>query len=62
MSDYLSYKSFIKKFEYFTVNVDKQVDKLWWLLSSVKGDAYESIKNLSLEESNYEVALKEIKG
>ena len=61
MSDYLTYKSFIKKFEYFTVNVNKQVDKLWWLLSSVKGDAYESIKNLSLEESNYEVALERLK-
>ena len=39
MSDYLAYKSFMKKFEYFVISVDKFVDRLWWLLSSVKGDA-----------------------
>ena len=60
MSDYLSYKSFIKKFDYFSVNVVKNVDKLWWLLSSVKGDAYELIKNLSLEGINYQVALDKL--
>ena len=61
MSDYLAYKSFIKKFEYFSVNVEFFFDKLWWLLSSVKGDAYELIKNLSLEGINYQVALDKLK-
>ena len=60
MSDYLAYKSFIKKFEYFVINVEQLVDKLWWLLSSVKGDAYELIKNLSLEATNYQVALDKL--
>ena len=57
VTDYLAYKSFIKKFEYFTISVEKDVDKLWWLSSSIKGDAYELIKTLSLEEANYKIAL-----
>ena len=59
-TDYLAYKSFIKKFAYFTVSVENDVDKLWWLFSSVKGDAYELIKTLSLEDANYNVALQRL--
>ena len=59
-TDYLAYKSFIKKFEYFTVSVENDVDKLWWLFSSIKGNAYELIKYLSLEEENYNIALERL--
>ena len=59
-TDYLAYKSFIKKFEYFTISVENDVDKLWWLFSSIKGDAYELIKYLSLEEANYNIALERL--
>ena len=37
-TDYLSYKSFVKKFDYFVTNTPKETDKLNWLLNSVKGN------------------------
>ena len=60
ISDYLAYKNFLRDFEYYIINVRKNVDKLTWLLKSVKGTAYELIKNLSLESANYEVALAKL--
>ena len=59
-SDYLLYKSFIKKFEYFTTNVASNVDKLNWLFFCVKGDAFELIKTLTLEDANYKIALDKL--
>ena len=52
INDYLGYKSFIKKFDYFVSNTPKETDKLNWLLSSVKGNVYEKIKHLALEDTN----------
>ena len=60
ISDYLLYKSFIKKFEYFTTNVASNVDKLNWLFFCVKGEAFEQIKNLTLEDANYQIALDKL--
>ena len=61
MTDYLSYKSFVKKFDYFVTNTPKDIDKLNWLMNSVKGTAYEMIKYLTLEDANYEIAKEKIK-
>ena len=61
MTDYLSYKSFVKKFDYFVTNTPKDIDKLNWLMSSVKGNAYEMIKHLTLEDANYEIAKEKLK-
>ena len=61
MSDYLSYKSFVKKFEYFVSNTPKDTDKLNWLLNSVKGSAYELIKHFTLEDANYQLAKDALK-
>ena len=60
ISDYLFYKGFIKKFEYFTRNVARNVDTLNWLFQCVKGDAFELIKNLTLEDVNYKIALDKL--
>ena len=55
-SDYLEFRSFSSKFQYFTKDITDDKDKLQWLLSSVRHEAYESLKGLTLEASNFEVA------
>ena len=55
-SDYLEFRSFSSKFQYFTKDISDDKDKLQWLLSSVRHEAYESLKGLTLEASNFEVA------
>ena len=54
--DYLEFKAFSQKFSYFTKDVKDDKDKLQWLLSSVKNDAYESIKGFSIDSDNFQVA------
>ena len=55
--DYLNYKNFLNKFEYFVKSVSDKKDKLQWLMSSVQGDAFESIKNFTLDDNNYDAAI-----
>ena len=54
--DYLEFRQFSQKFTYFTKDIQDKKDKLQWLLTSVKAEAYESIKGLSLESDNFDVA------
>ena len=58
LSDYLEFKSFLAKFVIFTAGCQQSTDKLYWLQSSCKGQAYETIKTYSLSEGNYELALE----
>ena len=55
--DYLNYKNFLNKFEYFVKSVSDKKDKLQWLMSSVQGDVFESIKNFTLDDNNYDAAI-----
>ena len=54
-SDFLSYRDFIQRFEFFALKFTDAV-KLQWLQSSVKGDAAPLVKHLSLSDGNYAVA------
>ena len=60
VSDYLTFKNFLENFTYFVQNVPNNKDKLQWMLSSVKGDAYQIIKGLSLNADNYRVAKEKL--
>jgi len=61
MSDYLTYKSFTNKFEYFVAKIHNNVDRLTLLLTLFKGNAYDMIKNLMLEDPNCKVATDKLK-
>ena len=56
VSDYLVYKNFIDRFDYFIKDVTDPKDRQQWFLTSVKGDAFEAIKGLTINASNYDVA------
>ena len=56
-SDYANYRDFFSRFEFFVLKCSSNVEKLQWLKSSVKGDAAFLIKNLSLNDDNYQTAL-----
>ena len=60
LGDYLNFKNFKDNFNYFVRNVPENKDKLKWLMSSVKGDAYEQIKGLSLENNNFDIAVTKL--
>ena len=60
-ADYLEYKAFLAKFNYFVKDVSDDRDKLQSLITSLKGTAYEAIKGLTLNARNYEVALEKLK-
>ena len=60
VSDFLAFKNFQDNFNYFVKNVPEPKDKLKWLITSVKGDAYEQVKGLSLEARNYDVAVNKL--
>ena len=54
--DYLQFKAFLQKFDFFVKSIEDGAEKLQWLQNSVKGSAYESIKGLSLQPANYGIA------
>ena len=54
--DYLNFKSFLAKFDFFIKSVEDDAEKLQWLQSSLKGSAYETVKGYSLEPANYALA------
>ena len=60
-TDYATFKDFLSRFEHFTKKVANGADKLEWLMSSVKGEAHNLIKNLTLDSSNYDIALNKLK-
>ena len=60
INDYLSYKDFKSKFQYFTKDIIDDKDRLQFLLSSVKGAAYEAIKGLTINQANFAVALNKL--
>ena len=59
-TDYAAYKDFHSRFEHFVKKVSNDADKLEWLKSSIKGEAANLIKNFSLSDSNYKVALQKL--
>ena len=56
-ADYGAFSDFWSRFQHFTKKCVGKSDKLEWLKSSVKGEAHLLIKNLSLEDSNYDTAV-----
>ena len=60
-ADFAAFKEFLKKFEHFTSKCISKTAKLEWLQSSVKGEAYLLIGNLTLEDDNYDIAVKSLK-
>ena len=54
--DYLNFKSFLAKFDFFVKSVEDHGEKLQWLQASLKGTAYETVKGYSLEPANYALA------
>ena len=59
-SDFGVYRDFIDRFNFFVAKCSNKAEKLQWLKSSVKGDASHLIKNLSLDEANYDIAIKRL--
>ena len=59
--DPLVYKSFFQKFQNYVRDCEDDSSRLQWLQSSVKGDAAHLISKLSLNNENYEIALKVLK-
>ena len=59
-ADYELFSDFLPRFKHFVSGVKKDVNKLEWLKSSISGDAQALIKNLSLEDVNYAIALKRL--
>ena len=59
-ADFSAFSDFWSRFQHFTKKCTNNSDKLEWLKSSIKGEAHLLIKNLSLEESNYDVAVKRL--
>ena len=60
-ADFAAFKDFWSRFEHFTKKVASPSDKLEWLKSSIKGEAHNLIKNLTLDDSNYRVAVDKLK-
>ena len=54
--DYLNFKSFLSKFDFFVKSVEDDAEKLQWLQASLKGTAYETVKGYSLEAANFALA------
>ena len=54
--DYLNFKSFLEKFDFFVKSVEDDGKKLQWLQNSLKGSAYECVKAYSLQPANYALA------
>ena len=59
-ADFSAFSDFWSRFQHFTKKCVKDSDKLEWLKSSIKGEAHLLIKNLSLEDDNFEVAVKRL--
>ena len=59
-ADYELFRDFLPRFKHFVSGVKKDANKLEWLKSSISGDAQALIKNLSLEDVNYAIALKRL--
>ena len=60
-ADFAAFSEFLKKFEFFVSNVASDAQRLQWLQQCIKGDALHLIKNLSLDNDNYIVALDKLK-
>ena len=58
---HLAYKSFFQKSQSYVRDCEDDYSRLQWLQLSVKGDATHLISKLSLNEENYEIALKVLK-
>ena len=59
--DPLAFKSFLQKFNQYVVDCENDSERLSWLQSSCKGDAYQLICKLSLNADNYDSAIKLLK-
>ena len=59
-SDFSNFKDFWSRFEFFTKKCSSNAEKLEWLKSSIKGDAYQLIKHLSVIDANYDVAVQKL--
>ena len=60
-SDYSNFRDFLDKFLFYTKRCASNSERLEWLKSSIKGEAYNLIRHLSLVEDNYDIALKRLK-
>ena len=60
-ADYQDFRYFLSKFEFFVRNVQSPKEKLQWLQSSCRGQAYNCIKAFSLEDQNYDLAMASLK-
>merc|ERR1712002_1331877 len=59
-SDYVEFKDFLSKFDFFTAKCSSNLERLQWLKTSVEGEAAGLIKHLSLSEDNYQIALDKL--
>ena len=59
--DPLAFKTFFRKFEIFTKDVEEDKDRLQWLQTSMRGDASHLISKLSLNDANYDIAVNLLK-
>ena len=62
MDDYSLYRVFKRDFDHFIQDVDEAnwEDKARWLLECVKGDAYQLIKEITLNEAGYTKAFADL--
>lgn len=59
--DPLSFKTFLAKFEKYVKDCENDEDRLSWLQTCCKGDAYHLVSKLSLNNQNYKVARELLK-
>ena len=60
-SDYLKFKDFLTQFQAYIMNVKNDHERLYFLRTSLKGEAFSLIQSLTLEDANYKVALDLLK-
>merc|ERR1711942_407090 len=62
LDDYSLYRVFKRDFDHFIQDVDEAnwEDKARWLLECVKGDAYQLIKEITLNEAGYTKAFVDL--